>query len=253
MLKAKYDSEAEIPAAVKEHYAERDGAWHLALDTADNGNADVEKLQRALDSERRGRADAVKKAAQEREALEQELATLRAKVKPDDGAANPALEQMRTQIKALQDALKTADEKAATAERESAEGRFFDEVRREAAPFVLDSPGVLDDFIERRVRTHIKRDENGEFIFVNGKDPRYSLKNPGQLMPAKEFIAEVAIKAPEAAYQLRPSRGAGVTGNNGTRTGASPFAVQRGAPHEEYMRVKQAAEKAGQQVSIISD
>lgn len=255
-LKAKYDLESDIPAALKEHYAERDGAWHLVLDGSDNGGgtAEVEKLRRALDAERRGRSDALKKAYEERDGVAAKLAELEAKGAPADKGDDKMLESFKARIAKLEDALKAADDKAQRAELAIAENRFLDEVRREAQPFVREDPGVLDDFVERRIRPHFRRDEqSGTFLPFDGDAPRYSVKDPGRVMSAKEFIAEVAIKAPEAAYQLRPSRGAGAIGSSGTHTGTPQFAVKRGAPYQEYVRVKTAAEKAGQEFQVLEE
>lgn len=250
-LKKKYETESEIPVQLKEHYAERDGAWHLALD-GDEGS-DVDKLRRALDAERKQRADDKRTLAQERDALKQQLTDMESKAtKGDrtDKGDNAQIESLKQSIKALQDAVKAADEKTAKAQLEAAETRFLDEVRREAAPFVREEPGVIDDFVERRIRPHFKRNEQGAFVAFDNDTEVYSVKNPGQLMPIKEFIAEVAIKNPASAYMLRQSRGAGVNGNNGQRTSASQFTVRRGAPYSEYVAARTAAEKAGQELQV---
>src|SRR5262252_4966971 len=57
MLKQSYDAQTEIPAALMEHYTERDGKWLITLDPA---MEDVTGLKTALNTERGLRRDAEK-------------------------------------------------------------------------------------------------------------------------------------------------------------------------------------------------
>lgn len=268
MLDPIRDSIDDLPEVLKGEYEQHDGKYHLLVKLDEKSPwRPVAGLTSALASERTQRSAAVTQREtfkQERETLKQERERLQAQLaeaearltKPgDDVTKTPAFEQFKTaqenRVKALEDALSAANAKTMKAEQEAAETRFLDEVRREAAPFVRDEPGVLEDFVERRVRPHFKCKEEGKFYAFDGQSEMFSLKNPGQLMPIKEFITEIAIKAPEAAYQLRPNRGANVPGNNGIRPGPGTFTVRKGAPHDEYVRVRDAAEKAGQQLVVI--
>ncbi len=256
------DEVAKLPDALKAEYEPHDGKFHLSVELADNSPwKPVAKLVNTVAATRRERDTAVSERAAlktERDALATERDGFKTKVTDLEaarGAEDPAFKQYREaneqRIAALEKA--NAEEKQARQQAEvaMAEQRFVDELRREAAPFVREEPGVLDDFIERRLRPHFQRDEKGNFIPKEGDTVIYSEKNPGQPMTAKEFIAARAVKAPEAAYQLRQNRGPGVPGNNGAVVNTSQFTIRRGAPHDEYVAQKAAAEKAGQRLQVV--
>jgi hypothetical protein len=251
------DTLESVPEALRGEYEQVDGKYHLTVELADGvAWRPVTKLTNAVAQTRRERDEASRQRAElqtQRDALATERDTIKSQLEKvgKDNADNPAMKQAEQRIQALEQSITTERKAREQAEINMAESRFIDELRREAAPYVLETPGALDDFVERRVRAHFRRDEKGAYIPFEGETPIFSEKIPGQPMTAKEFIATRAIKDPAAAYQLRQSRGAGTVGSNGTSAVSGQFLLKRGADFATYQRVSEAAKKAGQPVQIV--
>jgi hypothetical protein len=251
------DTLESVPESLRGEYEQHDGKYHLSVELSDGVPwRPVSKLTNTVAQTRRERDEAARQRAElqtQRDALTAERDTIKAELGKltQSNADNPAIKQAEQRIQALEQSITTERKAREQAEINMAESRFIDELRREATPYVLETPGALDDFVERRVRAHFRRDEKGQYIPFDGETPIFSEKNPGQPMSAKEFIVTRAVKDPAAAYQLRQSRGAGTVGANGAPVSGSQFLLKRGADFATYQRVSEAAKKAGQPVQIV--
>lgn len=244
-LRPKYDSPTDIPETLKEHYVERDGAWCLALEGSDNGGPDLTKLKRAIESERRMKSEVTvqrDEANKAVEALQAKLAELEGKVHDPD-KPNAQTQAALKRIEALETAIKAEQDKAKAAEERLAQTRISD-LLRQAAQKIGVHPEMIDDVIQLpSVRNAWMLDpDTGNPIAKQGQEPIFG--KDAMPISAAEFLQQKLNKA-----YIQPSSGAGATG--GGRTAAGSFVVQRGADHATYMRMKQAAEKAGQTLQVV--
>jgi hypothetical protein len=254
-LKAQYESADEIPEGLRDYYVQRDGKFVLDLDAADTAPPDG--LRKALDSERRVRAEEERR----RKAAESQIAELKAQVeaaakaKPDRDAAGDDLQrQLGAQKKAyderlaaLERAVQAESERRASAEKRLADKAISDTLRSAAIELGIPS-SIVDDVVSHpRIAAPWKLSDEGTPLLYDGDQLRYSLKDPSRPMTAAEYLADVA-----KGY-LPPSSGAGARGSSSTPP-RGQITLSRSAAKDinAYQRAKEAATKAGQEL-VITD
>ena len=253
-LKLVYDDKSQIPSALVDYYEDRDGKWCLATE-ADPNAPDVGKLTRAIEHERKQRADAIKA----RETLQAEHEAIKAKLseleaKGTDPDADRRLEQYRREteqrIASLEKMTKASDDARAKAELDLAEQGLVEGLRKFATPLIRED--ATDDFIATRLRPQMKRlADSGQWVPHDESGPRYSPKEPTRYMTSEEFVRWAADQ-PNAKYMLRPSTG-GRTPGSGEHRNDTQFTMTRAQAKDfpAWERARAAAEKAGQELKIV--
>lgn len=215
MLKAIYDTQAEIPAVLTEHYKEKDGKWHLQV-SGMKPEADITRLNTTLESERRLRREAEAKltaltdamgddtdAETIREKLER-LATLEASDKKPGTAAFEAelekrvkqkvgpIERERNTLKTENEALKTTDKQRRIRDKLSADAK---------AAGIRDT--AIDDVVARENMFDL--DASGNVVTKDGVGV-----TPG--LAPDVWLKDIADTKP---HWFEPSEGGGARGNGG--------------------------------------
>jgi hypothetical protein len=245
-LTRSYDTADLVPEAFRDYYVERDGKFQLELD-AESGGDDLAKVKRALDSERRVRANEEK----QRKELEIKLAELEANP-PKGDADDSRVKAWQKRIETLEAAVKAADDKSAAAERRLADTRIAEALRAAAIKIGVEAKAVEDVIMLPYVRSPWKLDENGRPQAFDGESLLYSEKRPDQPIPADEFLAAQLKDKP---HYFPPSSGANTAGSSGTRHNGQQFVISRADAKEsaKYEAGQAAAKAAGKEFVVAAD
>ena len=213
-----FDSQDDIPEALRDYYVERDGKW------VPDAPELYEKGRAALDGERAQRAAAIKRA----EAAEARARDLEAKLKaaptadPAQGgggdteaAAARLKREYDERIKAIEQKLELADKRAVEAEQKLDESSLSDSLRSTLLELGVPKAAVEDLVHLPRFREPWRKTESGEFAPFEGDLPRYDPDNPKRPMSAKAYAKEY-LK--DNAHWLPPSNGGGASGSGANRT-----------------------------------
>lgn len=249
------DLPAELRPLAEQLYVARGGKY--VLNTEDEPLADSGR--RALDNERRLRAEAVKQA----EAMRQQMAELEAKMNdasrtkpaetPAAGGTDDIQKQLASQkaefdrnLQRLEKALGEERGVREKAESRLAETKIVDALRQAA----LDA-GVLDTAIPdaiNRARQVWRMGENGEPAPYDGEAVIYSHKDPTRPMSPREHLDTILRDAP---HLLRPSGGGGAQGGASARA-SGVITVSRSDLRDAatYQRVQEQAAKSGATIQV---
>lgn len=201
-------------------YVARDGVFVLDVE-GDDGLVPAAKLNEFRDSNRRLNAEL--KAANEKLATYDGIdpaaarAALAAHSQDDPAKPNAQTAAAMRRIEALEQAIKSEQDKAKAAEERLAQTRISD-VLREAARQIGVHAEMIDDVIQLpAIRGAWRLNERGETVAVDGDQPIYG-KDAVKPITAAEFLQSRLHKV-----YFAPSTGGGVQGNG---SGANPGANQ---------------------------
>ena len=221
-----YASEPEIPAAVREHYAEKEGKWLLQTDPP---TEDVTGLKTALASERNLRRDAEKQATDMKTRYEgidpDEVHKLRERVKDLDDSdvydkkGIDALVEKRT--KSMQEEhqrLMAVKERELTHHKgrgDTFEQKYRNERISTTLMDAITRAGVtktaVQDAVQRGLGVFTELDDTGKVLAKVGGETRYGKDGISPLSP-DEWIAGLKQEAP---HLWPPSSGGGASNNHG--------------------------------------
>lgn len=249
-LKAFYESQADIPETLVDHYVEQNGKWFLALDGGEPvaGN----QLKAALEQERKGREKAMRDLREMQARLSEIEQQRTAQPEPDaksgsefekrleaqQAAFAKQMDQLRGMVESEQSARKQAEERLW-------QTRLDEAISRYAAPLVHE--GAIDDVLSR-ARQYFRPGDDGMPVPYDGDTIVYGSKDPTRPMPVEEFVAEKVLK--QAKHLLRPSQGAGTQGGNGAQVSGNAIVVPRSRDIRVYEQAKALAEKTGKVVQF---
>jgi hypothetical protein len=246
-LKKKYTDKKDIPAGLAEHYVEKDGAWILATEGADDDAPDKSKVaeMRARNIELERQVAEAKAQigrykdldpAKAREALatleemrtDQELASILGE-KADVASVKAAAKRLATQIAQSELAERQAQVQAAMARAENAEKAHGELRARYSATALstglsqaIDSKGlklqkgaaqVLEVIAGRN--WNVKDDGTFESRGVFGKDAQ----------PIKDLADYVPILQRDHPFLFEPAQGGNAPGSNGAPSSGLPSGV----------------------------
>lgn len=249
-LQRRYEKQEAVPEALREYYVERDGAF--VLDAPELEEAGT----RALEHERKQRAEAVKKAeAAERRAKDAE-AKLAAVPPPPDPASPPATgtgeaEKLKKEyderIKAIEVMLKESQDKTAAAEAKLVETTISDVLRNALVEAGVPKAAVEDLVTLPKFRAPWRMADNGPAPF-DGETPRLDPDAPTKNMSPKAYAKEFLKENP---HWLGSSAGGGANGNGTPRSGAT-ITVTRSEMKDiaRYQAVQEQATKTGATILI---
>jgi hypothetical protein len=227
-VKQSYDVQTDIPGALMEHYAEKDGKWLLQLDPPPE---DVTGLKNALNQERNLRREGEKTLTDLKVKFEgidpEEHHKLQERVKGLDDADVYDKQGIESLVARRTESMK-ADHERVTAslkrENEQLKGTAADYERRwrqdRIKTALLDAVtknGVyekaVDDAVQRGLGVFTDLDEKGNVIARNGDDTIYGKDGVNPLSPS-EWIT--TLKASGQAPHLWPaSSGGGAPASHG--------------------------------------
>lgn len=258
-IKAIVDKLEDLPADVldrplREFFVQRDGKFHADFELP---TGDVERLKRALDSER----SLGSSAARERDALKSRAAELEAKLQQittpsADGELpealkkqlEPFVKQHSDRIASLEKSIKDEQDRRSKAESSLKQSKIEDVLRAAAVAAGVREEAIPDAL--NRTRDGWDMDDQGRIVRKDDQgNPAYSSDDPTKLLTAREFVGKMIPK--EAAHLLKPSTGANILGANGnTGRGAIVLSEAEARDPQRYRQAREQAAKAGQEVQI---
>lgn len=248
MIKAVYDSEADVPEGLKEHYKESGGKWTLQV-TGMKPDADFQRVQTALNNEReahkttKASLTAITETLGEddtdpeklREKLER-LASLEAGDKKPGTAAFEAEvdKRVKQKIGPLQrehDRLKADNEKLSGEKR----SRLIRDKLTEAAKAEKIRDAAIDDVLARE--SMFELDSAGNVVTRDGVGV-----TPG--LAPDVWLRDIGGNKP---HWFEPSQGGGAQGGGAPATGINPWSAKTWNMTEQANYIKKyGADKAAQ-------
>lgn len=254
-LRQVYESQAEIPPGLAEHYSDRDGRWMLTLDPP---MEDVAGLKGALDAERRLRRETEKSLSDVKIKFEgidvEEVTKLRERVKGLDDAdvydkqGIEALVARRTesmkseherQTKAMEREIAQLRDSVTTTDRKWRQDRIKTSLLDAVNTAGVDKPAIVDA-VQRGLAVFTDLDDQGEVVAKTGDDVRYGKDGVHPLTPA-EWIASLKASG-EASHLWRSSSGGGAPAHHGPGVNNIDWSKLPPAERMTLFREQQAAQ-----------
>ena len=229
-MNSTYAAEADIPAALKEHYKEQDGKWVLFLDgdhpavtaVVTEANKKVGEFRNNTLAKDKALTDALAKLDLFKDISPENHAAALAKVTELEGKQKGMKNQDELQalisaaVKPLSDALATERTARETAQKD-ANVQKTDGALTAAGLKAGVSEGAISDFLFRG---------RSAFALVDGRlqaqkdgQPVYSTKRPGEFLNVDEWASDLQAEAP---HLYKPSEGGGAGGGNAPGSNATP-------------------------------
>ena len=223
-----YETQAEIPSGLQEHFVERDGKWWLL---ADPPIEDVSGLKSALTTERNLRRDAEKTVTDFKVKFEgvdvDEYHKLQDRVKGLDDAEIYDKQGIEALVTRRTDAMKQehgrqveAKDREITQYRNQAtefDRRWRQDRIRTALLEAVNKNGVyekaVDDAVQRGLTVFTDLDTEGQVIAKKGEDVLYGKDGINPLRP-EEWISTLKTSG-QAPHLWPPSSGGGATATRG--------------------------------------
>jgi len=260
-----FEKEDQIPDGLKQFYVAKDGRFVLDVDGDDEAPsgdaADVSKIVRALEHERKQRADAVKERESLRgkvSELEQALKTAASLQGSNDSKTSDIGDELKKQllaqksqydeqIRQLSSKIDEERKGRETAETRLSEGKILDLLREASNKVGIRSEAVFDAINRAKPYWRINKDTQ-EPMPYDGEMPLYGTKDPTRPMPADEFMERIAKEAP---HLLKPSTGTGAQGSTAAG-GQKAYQISRLDAKDpiKYRAARDAADKAGAELKI---
>jgi hypothetical protein len=227
-LRQSYDSQAEIPPGLQEHYSDRDGRWVLVTDPPSD---DISGLKNALSQERNLRRDAEKQFSELKVKFEgvdaDEYRTLKERVRGLDDSeiydkqgiealVARRTESMKTehdrQTKAMEREITQLRDSVTTTDRKWRQDRIRTALLDAVNTAGVDKPAIVDA-VQRGLSVFTDLDDRGEVIAKSGEDVQYGKDGVHPLTPS-EWIASLKASG-EASHLWRSSSGGGAPAHHG--------------------------------------
>jgi hypothetical protein len=248
-LKAKYDSQDQIPEAQRPLYVERDGAWYLDAE----GVEDVSGLKNALERLKQEKKDLAKQAEKYKEIDPDKY---RALLQAAEEAEQEKLKNQGKFEELFQQRVKTLtaehekERQKLTGDLTSVQKMLAEERVTNALTKAAVAEGVREDAIAHAVRIWSqdtwKLGPDGKAAAFDGDTPLYGSK--GEALSMGEFIKKELHDKP---YLAKPSSGTGAQHQGGT-SGAKVITLTRAQAKDSrtYEAAKQQAAQSGAQLQI---
>lgn len=245
-----YDTQDDIPEALRDYYVEREGKWV----------PEVPALHSALSGEKQQRAAAIRRAdaaeAKARE-LETRLAAIEARGEgPADGAGGDGergkeVERLKREyderLKQIETKLTEERERREAAERDRDESAISDHLRGALLEEGVPKGAIEDLIVLPRFRQPWRKTDNGYAPF-EGEVPRIDPDSPSKPMSAKAYAREFLRAHP---HWLPGSSGSGASGSGAAARGGT-ITVSRSELRDaaNYQRVQEQAAKTGATIQV---
>jgi hypothetical protein len=236
-MKAVYQSQDEIPEALRGEYEEKGGSFVLKVDGELPTIAELKAAAVAAEQKvagfRENNITLLKElGAQSMEEAKEKLRTLKT-VDPAEyqrlkartaelegqGIRSPEdvnkifLERTRAQVaeavKPLQDKLDAISKREAQAQAQLARTTLENALRDAASKAGVDER-ALPDFLNRGLNVFVLKD--GQVVALKNGEPVFSRRRAGETLSAEEWAQDLATDAP---HLFRPSKGGGAAGGGG--------------------------------------
>src|SRR5262245_45078944 len=209
-LRQLFETETEVPLALKEHYVEKDGKWLLQLDPPAE---DVTGLKNALGQERNLRRDTEKTLSDLKVKFEgidpDDYRKLQDRVKGLDDAEIYDRQGIEALVLRRTESMKQEHERQMSGlrrENDQLKGTAADLDRRwrqdriktallDAAARAGVAKGAMPDAVQRGMAVFVDLDEHGNVVSKNGDDIRYGKDGISPLSP-DEWMGALKTEAP---------------------------------------------------------
>lgn len=233
-LKQVYDTQADIPPGLQEHFAEKDGRWFLAVDPPIE---DVTGLKNALNQERTLRRDAEKTVTDLKVQFEgvnvEEYHKLQDRVKGLDDAEVYDKSGIESLVTRRTESMKSEHERQiASKDREitqlrgqatESDRKWRQDRIKTALLEAVNKNGVydkaVDDAVQRGLAVFTDLDEQGQVIAKKGEAVVYGKDGINPLRP-EEWISSLKTSG-QAPHLWPPSSGGGAPAHHGAN--GAPF------------------------------
>lgn len=250
-LKASYESQEEIPEALRDYYEEKDGVFRIVEIEGLRPAEEVQTLRRSLENAKKERSEAAEKLKSFEDIdpdkvreMEDELELLRKKAGDDEDSDETLKENvtLRRELNQAQRDLKKAQESldSVTSERDTAQSELHELKIVEAVDRAADEAKIPTD---RRAVLH----RFGKDALRIAEDGQIETATDVQDLPAglnpEQWIEEVVQK--EMPYLWPESKGADARGGDGNGgVGNNPFSYEHFSLSEQGRLIRDNPEKA---------